>query len=281
MKAIIKLFSLFLLFSLFACTEEDLGKLLENPSLTDEEIAEGLKSALVVGTDTSTATLSQEGGYYNDLAVRILLPTTLQQSISNFRNKSISLGFTTVTGEQIYSGTTILGVTIPGLKSKEDDLITGINKAAENAAATAAPIFVDAINDISISDASNILFGGVDTAATGYLHQQTYTRLYSEYEPKIDTALTQVTIGNLSVSKSYEDFVADYNAVLNTNIPGFGSIGTLMGIQTISATDLSAHSTQKGLNGLFKKVAEEEIDIRENPLARVNSILERVFGALD
>lgn len=281
MKTILKISSLLLIITLFSCSEEDLNKVLNNSALTDEEIAQGLKSALVVGTDTSTAILSAEGGYYNDQAVRILLPSTLQQSIKNFRSKSITLGFTTVTGEQIYSGTSILGVSIPGLKSKEYDLILGINKAAENAASSAAPIFVDAIDGISITDASNILFGGIDTAATAYLKSQTYSALYDEYEPKIDLALKSVTIGNVTVADSYEAFVADYNAVLNTNLPGFGTIGALMGIQTIGATDLSSHSTEKGLNGLFNKVAEEEIDIRENPLARVNSLLERVFGALD
>ncbi len=283
MKFLKYVLSLALLVGITACTEEDLNKVLDtiNNNLTDAEIANGLKEALRVGTDSSTAILNTEGGYLNDPVVKILLPPTLQNSIENFKAQSLNLGIITVTGNDLYNGTTVLGVTIPGLKSKEDELVKGINRAAEQAAGTAAPIFVNAIADITIQDANNILFGGIDTAATAYLRQNTYSTLYNQYEPQIDQALQSVKVGNSSVVDEYESFVADYNSVLNTGLPGFGTIGSLMNLQPISATDLSAHGTGKGLNGLFLKISEEEKDIRENPLARVNSILERVFGALD
>jgi hypothetical protein len=282
-----KIFSLltvaFLTLGLSGCSEDDLNTLLAGAGgeLSASEIAEGLKQALIVGTDTSTATLSAQGGYLNDPVVKILLPTAVQSSISQFKAQSISLGFLTVTGADIYDGINILGVTIPGLKTKEDELIKGINRAAESAAATAAPVFVNAITDITIQDANAILFGGIDTAATGYLRTNTFGSLFNQYEPQIETALQSVTVGGTPVVDEYESFVAEYNGVLNTSIPGFGTLGGLMSLQTISATDLSVHATNKGLDGLFLKIAEEEKDIRENPLARVNAILERVFGALD
>lgn len=271
----------FLFTALYSCTEDDINTLLGSDELTDTEIVEGLKEALIVGTDTSTTNLAKEGGYYNDLDLRIPLPPSVESSIANLKSKTINLGITTVTGADLYNGINVLGITFPGLKNTEDDLIEGINAAAEDAANTAGPIFYDAVGGITFSDAYTILFGGIDTAATSYLRSNTYNALFSEYEPKIENALQSVSIGNTSVVDSYEDFVADYNALLNTNIPGFGTVSALTGVNTIAATDLSDHGTHKGLDGLFKLIAQEEENIRTNPLARVTSILESVFGALD
>ncbi len=254
---------------------------LDNGALTESEIAEGLKSALVIGTDTSTKILAVNDGYFKDQAVKILLPIAIQTSIETFKTKSINIGFATVTGADIYDGYSNGIINIPGLKVKEENLLMGINRAAENAAGTAAPVFVEAITAITISDANNILFGGNDRAATEFLQAGTSTTLFTQYEPKIDAALKSVTIGSNSVVDEYEDFVLQYNAILNTSVGIGGTIGSLMNLQTVSVTDLSAHATQKGLDGLFLKIADEEADIRENPLARVTAILERVFGALD
>lgn len=270
------------IFIFTSCSEDTLDNLFST-NLTDSEIAEGLREALIVGTDTSTATLSATGGYLNDPLVKILLPDNINQSVSNFRSKSFTVLGVTVTGDQLYNGysNSLLGINIPGLKSQEDELIIGINTAAEQAASTAAPIFWDAITAITIDDAQDILFGGNNTAATSYLENRTSSSLFNQYEPKIDSALSSVTVGNTSVVDTYEDYVGSYNDVLNTSVLGFGIIGSLMGVQTVSAADLSVYSTEKGLDGLFLKIGEEEKDIREDPLARVNSILQKVFGELD
>jgi hypothetical protein len=273
--------ALLLLLTAPACTEEQLNDLSGGNNLSDSEIADGLRAALRVGTDTSTATLSREGGYLDDPVVRILLPKGLRDNIDSLRASTFNLGFVTVTGEQIYSGTTVLGVQINGLKAQEDALVAGLNHAAEAAAGKAGPIFKTAISGITIQDARDILFGGVDTAATAYLRRNTASGLYDLYEPKVDTALQQVRVGNTSVVQSYQNFVADYNALLNRGIPGFGTIGSLAGLQPVAVTDLSAYGTQRGLDGLFIKVAEEEKEIRENPLDRVTDLLSRVFGQLD
>ncbi len=277
MKRYILFLSTFM--ALMACDKIDS---LNTGNLSDSEIAEGLKEALIVGTDTSTKILGARNGYLQDAAVKILLPDAIHASIESFKSKSINLGITTVTGTQLYEGyqNSLLGINIPGLRAKEDALLEGINHAAEDAASTAAPVFVDAITSITIQDANNILFGGNDRAATQYLEGQTSATLFGNYEPKIDAALTSVTIGGNSVVDEYEDFVLQYNAVLNTNV-GVGTIGSLMNLQTVTVTDLSAHATQKGLDGLFLKIADEEADIRKDPLARVSAILEKVFGALD
>ena len=261
---------------------ETANDFLQDSELTDEEIVEGLKEALKVGTDTSTATLAKEDGYYQDLAVRILLPTELQTSIAGFRAKSITYLGVTVTGEQLYNGYSnpLLGINIPGLKSKEQELIKGINRAAEDAAKNAGPIFIDAITDITIEDGFNILFGGDSTAATTYLRSKTEAALFAKYEPKIEASLQTVKIGNTSVVDEYEEFVQSYNNILTTGL-GNTTIGQLAGVNTVAAADLSVYSTNRGLDGLFLKVSEEESDIRNNPLARVNAILQKVFGELD
>lgn len=282
MKKLLLFVSLLSIFSMSSCDDVSIDDILGSSNLTDEEIIEGLKSALIVGTDTSTATLSKEDGYYHDLAVRILLPTEVQSSITNFKAKSITYLGVTLTGDQLYNGysNSLLGINILGLKSKEDELIKGINRAAEDAATTAGPIFVDAITGITIVDGFNILFGGDSTAATSYLKTRTQATLFSKYEPKIDASLKSVKIGNSSVVDEYEAFVKSYNDILNTSL-GITTIGQLAGVNTIAAADLSVYSTERGLDGLFLKVSEEEIDIRSNPLARINAILQKVFGQLD
>ena len=268
-------------FSLFSCDKVD--DVLADAGLSESEIIQGLKEALKVGTDTATGKLAATDGYLKDAAVKLLLPPEISTALISFKEKSISIPFLgDITGETIYtSGIPLLG--IEPMASLEDDLILGINRAAESAANDAGPIFLDAIVGITIADGNDILFGGVDTAATTYLNEKTRGGLFNEYEPKIDAALNSVQIGNTSVVGVYEDYVAKYNGILNTEISSFTSttVGDLMEVNAITADDLSAYATDKGLTGLFKKVADEERLIRTNPLNRVTDILTKVFGELD
>ena len=267
--------------ALCSCEEDDIDNFLGNTA-SDSTNSKGLKEALRVGTDTAVSQLAVDGGYFRDLTVKIFLPKQLENSINQFKAKQINvLGLGNLTGEQIYT-TGIPGFT-EALQDKEDNLILGINQAAETAANDAQPIFVDAITSMSILDANAILFGE-DTAATHFLRINTFLELYDAYEPKVDLALNSVQIGNKSVATRYESFVEDYNNVLNTSIPtGLSqkTIGELMNIKTVTVTDLSEHGTTKGLDGLFLKISEEEKSIREDPLARVTELLRRVFSKLD
>ena len=270
----------FLIVNSSACDEEDFN-LLGPSNLTTEEIVTGLKSALKVGTDTATGILSAKDGYYKDEAVKILMPSEVNRKINQFKSRNINLGFISLSGADLYDGfqNSGLGINIPNLQAQEDAILKGLNRAAESAASEAGPIFVNAITGMTITEASDILFNQTDTAATHFLRVNTSEDLTSTYEPKIDNALNQVTIGNKSVTKAYEDFVNDYNAVLNIDL-GANTIGGFMNIQPIGVTNASAFATRQGLNGLFLKISEEERAIREDPLARVNDILERVFGQL-
>jgi len=268
-----------LLTVIFFCSCNKLDEFIVENSMSDDEIVEGLKEALKIGTDSATSTLSVTNGYLEDKTVKILLPPEISNSVQIFKSKELTILGTTYTGETIYTtGIPVLG--IQPMVSKERDLILGINRAAESAANHAKPIFLEAILNITISDAYNILFGDVDTAATAYLGKNTRITLFEEYEPKIDLALNSVTVGNTSVVGLYENYVNQYNTLLNKKI-GFVTIGELSSVSPIITQDLSAYATNRGLDGLFKKVSDQEQKIRNNPFNRVTDILVRVFSQLD
>ncbi|MES2689199.1 MAG: DUF4197 domain-containing protein [Bacteroidota bacterium] len=238
------LFALFVTTCLFtACTKEDLEKILSNPALSNEEIIAGLKSALNVGTDTSVSVLNKQDGYYKDLAVKVLLPPEAQAVYSNISK-------------------------VPGGDVLLEETVIKLNRAAEDAAAEARPIFIDAITGITIEDGLGIL-NGDDTAATFYLKGKTFTPLTGAFQPKIQTALDKKIIGNISASSAYDNLIKTYNtASLN---------GILF--DKITTNTLSEHVTRKALDGLFIKVADEEKAIRHDPIARVTDILKKVFGS--
>lgn len=275
-----------LIFSILVLTSCDFL----NDTIEDQEstinISEGLKEALRVGTDTATSKLSAVDGYLRDEAVKILLPDELEAQIAELKAVDIDIaGLGTITGDQIYNtGIDTPFLTINSLADKEDELITGINRAAEEAATEAAPIFFDAISGITIADAESILYGS-DTAATAYLVNNTYQSLFNTFEPKVNNAVNQVTVGDQTVEALYGNFVAEYNNILNTSIPinllQSQTLGSITGIEPIAESDISAYATTKGLDGLFLKVQDEEANIRNNVSARVTSILEEVFGLLD
>ena len=270
-----------------SCTQEEIDDFINNSGtseLSDSEIVDGLKTALTTGTDSSSTRLSAANGYFKDALVKILLPPEINHAITSLRSKNFNVAnVINVSGEQLYnSGFSTLN--IASLKDKEDELILGINRAAEAAANSAGPIFKDAIVQMSFDDAKGIL-NGADTSATSYLRGATYNSLFNEYEPVISNALNSVKIGGVSVATAYENYIADYNNIVNKKVDPTGfisdaTLGSLGNLNTVQVTDLSAYSTNKGLNGLFLKVSDEEKNIRENPFAYISDILQKVFGSL-
>lgn len=212
--------------------------------LSEEEIAEGLRSALTVGTDTSVSILSALDGYYKDDLVKILLPEEADILINNVGK-------------------------IPGGQVLLDETILAINRSAEDAANSAAPIFWNAIANITFNDAKNIL-NGADDAATGFLKTNTQDSLLLLFKPQINESLSKELIPGISAERSYASLVTKYNAVANN------SFGIL---KPIAGNSLSEHTTQKALDGLFIKVALEEGRIRNKAEHRVNEILRKVFGS--
>jgi hypothetical protein len=220
----------------------------ENAPLTQNEIVAGLKEALITGANNSADMLGAVNGYYKDELVKITLPPEADVIVNNIRK-------------------------IPGGEDLIEDVLLHINRAAEDAAKEAAPIFANSIKSMTISDALGILNGN-DHAATEYLHKTTYDQLFDLYQPKIKTSVEKELVGGMSTKESWDSLTGKYNKVANS------IAGQFAGLEPFD-TELEDYLTQQALNGLFVKIAAEEKQIREDPAARVTSLLKRVFGSVD
>lgn len=235
---------------LTGCAE--LTKMLQTSSvpapLTETEVISGLKEALITGAKNSAQKLAAENGYYADMAVKILLPDEAKVIIDNISR-------------------------IPGGDKLVEDVVLRINRAAEDAAKEAAPIFVNSITQMTIGDAFNIL-NGADNAATDYLRRTTYNDLYALYKPKIQASTEKKIIGNISTKDSWTSLTGKWNSFANS------VAGKIAGFKPVN-TNLDDHLTNKALSGMFLKVEQEEYKIRKEVSARISPILQRVFGSLD
>ena len=234
----------------YSCEEAD--EFIENLGLTDAEIVAGLKQALKIGTDTAVNIVSQVDGYYKDELIKILLPPEADIIVDNLDNPVLQ------------------GL---GLDQLVENMIFKINRAAEDAAKEAAPIFWDAITDMSISDGWDILHGE-DTAATHYLRENTYGSLNELFAPKMQNSLDKDLVAGVSAQETWNSLTSTYNSVAET------PLGQLAGLTPVN-TNLGEWVTARALDGLFVKVADEEIKIRNDISHRVTDLLRRVFGSLD
>ncbi|MBS2097462.1 DUF4197 domain-containing protein [Carboxylicivirga linearis] len=241
-----KIYTLLLLVSLTACAE--LTKIAEtlpiDIPLTEDEVANGLKEALRVGTDSASARLGVTNGYYGDDLVKILLPKEADIIVDNASK-------------------------IPGGDKLVEDVIKSINRAAEDAAKEAGPVFWTAVKKMTIQDAFTILNGETD-AATQYLKNNTYKELFNLYNPKIQKSLDKEIAAGVSTNESWESLTGRWNKIADN------PLGQMAGLKTVDV-DLDRYLTEQALNGLFVKIADEEKNIRQDPAARVNDVLERVF----
>ncbi len=148
-----------------------------------------------------------------------------------------------------------------GMGNLVDDFEARMNHGAEDAVKSALPIFVDALTSMSFQDVKNILLGG-GTSATDYFKTKTSDALYNAFSPKIRTSLDQV-----GAAKAWTTVTSTYNAIplVNKKVE----------------TDIVRYATNKAMDGLFKKVAEEELKIRQSPILRTTAALKQVFGYAD
>jgi hypothetical protein len=144
------------------------------------------------------------------------------------------------------------------MNSLVDKAVLAINRGAEDAVGYAKPIFVDAIKEMTIMDALNIVKGQKD-AATQYFKDKTTQKLIAAFSPSIKSSLDKV-----SATKYYGDVINTYN-----NFPT-----TLKKVNP----DLASYVVGKAVDALFDQVAKEEANIRANPLARTTDILKKVFA---
>ena len=223
----------------FTLNAQGLGGLLKKSSnlvnesgsgLSSQDIANGLKEALTIGAEKGCVNLSKSDGFFKNAALKILMPPEAQK-IEN----------------------TIRGL---GMNQLADDFILSMNRAAEDACNTAAPIFVKAIKEMSITDGINILKGN-ETAATTYLKSKTEMDLKASFSPIIKTSLDKV-----DATKYWEKIINTYNAIPLTKKMN---------------PDLIAYVTDKSMNGIYSEIASQEKEIRANPLARTSALLKSVF----
>lgn len=208
-----------------------------NGKISQAEATSGVKQALSNGLNNSIQVLSAKDGFLGNAAVKILMPEEAKKVEQALRSV--------------------------GMGSLVDNFITSLNRAAESAVKEAAPVFVNSLSQMTVTDAFNILLSGQQDAATGFFKRTTSQTLATKFSPIVQSAL-----GKNNVNSYWSQLTTAYNALpITTNK-----------VQT----DLNTYVTQKAIDGLFVKVAEEELKIRKNlGGSRDSGVLDKVFGWVD
>ena len=203
-------------------------------AITEDEAATALRDALNNGINNSVEIVSKVDGYLQNPEIKIPFPPDAKKIEDRLRSL--------------------------GLNKLVDDAILFINRAAEDAAKEAKPIIVQAIKNMTVKDAINIVKGKEDEG-TNYLKKNTFDSLYQKFIPPIEISLEKV-----NATKHWSTVINRYN-----KIPM---------VQKVNP-DLDDYVTRKALDGLFIMIAKEEKKIREKPLARVTETLKKVFDWVD
>ena len=230
MRNLIFVFPLLLALLLPSC--DTLKQVLDEP--TSAEFSSALQQALEFGISEGANLLSQRDGYFKS-AYKILLPEEARRVTDRLK-------------------------IIPGFSDLENVIVEKLNRAAEDAAKSAAPIFVSAIKEMTFDDALGILMGQQD-AATQYLHAKTYTPLYDQFQPVIVKSLNK-----FNAIQYWADAMNAYN-----KIPFVEKVNP----------KLDEYVTEKALDGLFAMVAQKELAIRNDISQRTTDLLKKVFAKQD
>ena len=200
--------------------------------VTENEAGQGIKEALLQGVTTAVLNLNKTDGFLGSEFYKMLLPEDAKKVEKTLRNI--------------------------GMGAQVDKAILSINRGAEDAVAFAKPIFIDAVKQITLTDALNIIKGDKDEA-TKYFKDKTKQKLITAFTPSVKTSLDKA-----DATKHYTDIITSYNKLPTT----FKKINP----------DLTSYVVGKAVDALFDQVAKEEANIRANPLARSSDILKKVFG---
>ena len=203
-------------------------------SVTENEAGMGIKEALTQGVTNAVLNLNKTDGFFGSSLYKVLLPPDAQKIEKTLRSA--------------------------GLGAQVDKAVLSINRGAEDAVAFAKPIFVDAIKEMSITDALNLLKGG-KTAATDYFKSKTTSKLTAAFTPSVQSSLEKV-----DATKYYGDMINTYNKLPTT----FKK----------SNPDLTSFVVGKTVDALFDQVAKAEANIRANPAGQASDLLKKVFGSV-
>ena len=234
MKKLLVLFA-FVLIGGNASAQLNLNKLkstLSGDQLSAEEVGAGLKEALTNGVSKGADLVSVADGYFGNKEIKIPFPPEVQKVETKLRQM--------------------------GMGSEVDKFVLSLNRAAEEAAKEAKPIFVSAIKQMTIQDVWAV-FRGEEDAATKYLNRTTSSQLHDKFKPVVQSSLEKV-----NATKYYADLINTYN-----KLPLVKKVNP----------DLDDYATKKAIEGLFVMVAKEEKNIRQDPAARTSDLLRKVFGS--
>ncbi len=201
--------------------------------ISSKDANSGVKAALEKGVTVAIAKLGVENGFLNNEKVKIGLPGAVEKAMPLLR--------------------------MTGQGKKLDALQVSMNHAAESAVALAKPLLLDAVKNMSVTDAKNILSGG-ETSVTDFFRQKTAAPLTVKFLPVVK----KITDRN--------DLSSQYNAVMGK--------ASATGLVAKEEATVESYVTQRALDGLFTMIAEEEKAIRANPVGTGSAILEKVFGAM-
>lgn len=201
-------------------------------TITDGDATSAIKEALMKGIQVGVDKVSVTDGFFKNSAIKIPFPTQVRQAESTLRSM--------------------------GMGTLADNMILSMNRAAEDAAKQAGPIFINSIKQMTVTDAVNIVSNQQPDAATQFLKRTTTESLVTSFKPTIKTALDKTL-----ATKYWKDITTYYN-----KIPLVSPI----------STDLPDYVTRKAIDGLFYMVAQEEAKIRKDPAGQTTEILRDVFG---
>lgn len=201
--------------------------------ISNRDAVSGLKDALTQASTAATRQLGVENGFLGNDKVRIPLPGALKS---------------------IESGLRLLG-----LQGQADELVTAMNRAAEQAVPQARSLLVAAVKTMSVQDAKGILTGG-DTAATDYFRRTTSAQLTQKFLPIVTQATSKVGLAE------------KYNRIAER--------GAQWGLVDARQARIEAYVTQKTLDGLFFTIAEQERAIRHDPVGAATGMASKIFGLI-
>jgi hypothetical protein len=200
--------------------------------LTQADAASAIRVALERGALSAVALLGKTDGFLANPRVRIPLPGYLEDAAKLLRKV--------------------------GQGKRVDDLVTSMNRAAEQAVPEAKTLLVQAARAITVDDALRIVRGS-DTSVTEYFAGKTRAPLGEKFLPIVTRATERVALAD------------KYNAVAER--------ASRFGLVKPEDANLQQHVTTKALDGLYLMIGEEERKIRRDPVATGSAILRKVFGS--
>ena len=232
MKKLLYAASLFVIVS--SCeTLSNLPGINTTGTVTEADAGQGIKEALAQGAATAIVNLNKENAFFGSDVYKMFLPDDAKKIESTLRKL--------------------------GMGNQVDKAILQINRAAEDAVGYAKPVFIDAIKQMTLTDALNIV-KGEKNAATNYFREKTTSKIIEAFTPSIQRSLDK-----LDATRYYTEIVTIYNKLPTT----FNKVNP----------DLNSFVATKTTAALFDQVEKEEANIRANPMARTTDILKKVFGA--